>query len=954
MRYYEDIHQTSENRLPQRSYYIPENPGACTLLNGIWRFRYYPADFMLEESITLWDEIPVPSCWQCHGYEEPNYTNVSYPYPVDPPYVPDENPLGVYEREFTVENAENRTYLVLEGVASSARVSVNGKYVGFTTGNHLQAEFDLTSYVNQGENTLRIEVLKWTVGSYLEDQDIFRFNGIFRDVYLLHRPQGHIVDIDIHTENNRDILVRFDGEAEIELLDQGKVLQSVRAKGEARFTVEDPVLWNAEKPYLYTLRFFSKGEVITQKVGFRTVAISEKRELLINGVPVKLQGVNRHDTHPVNGWVMTREELMYDFTQMKKLNINTIRTSHYPPTPWFLEKADELGFYVILETDIETHGFIQRGGTDESRYNYPYDPNDREWPCNMPDWKDEFVSRMARAVERDKNHTCVIMWSTGNESGFGTNTRAQINWIRQRDKTRLIHSEDATRHEHYAPGTGGEDIVDVFSRMYLSVENSVKYCEDPTKKLPLFQCEYSHAMGNGPGDVWDYWELMDRYPHYIGGCIWEWTDHTVVENGVPKYGGDWKSERIHFSNFCCDGLTFHDRSFKAGSYEVKAAYQPIRAYLENGKLKIWNRLSFTNLREYDFTYALAIDGETVEVRQRKLDLEPGGIAYLDLFDRVPTECRYGCYVNCKLQDASGYEVAAAQLDLQVPVKQLAKPEGAAALTETDRQIIASGEGFAYTVSKDLGVVTSIKLGGVERLAAPMQLSAFRAPIDNERKAKQVWIKGETKSENMDKGFHKTYRCGIEDGKIVIEGALAGVARTPYLRYRTAISVAADGTMDFAVSAQTKENCIWLQRFGYELALTEENAAFRYFGKGPGENYCDLNHYAAYGLWKSTAEQEYVPYIMPQEHGNHIGVRYLAFQKGLTFTADTPFECNVSKYSVMDLFKARHIDELHPDGHTHVRIDYKNSGIGSASCGDPLMEKYKLYGKDIQFAFRITP
>jgi len=953
MRYYENILKTSENRLPQRSFYIPENPGAYVLLNGIWRFHYYSAEFLKEETITRWDEIPVPSCWQLLGYEEPNYTNVSYPYPVDPPYVPDENPLGVYEREFTVENAKNRTYLVLEGVASSAKVFVNSRYVGYTTGNHLQAEFDLTNYVNRGVNTLRIEVLKWTVCSYLEDQDFFRFNGIFRDVYLLSRPQGHIVDIDICTENNRDILVRFDGEADIALLDQGKVLATVHARGEAKFTVENPVLWNAEKPYLYELRFESQGEIITQKVGFRTIAISDKKELLINGVPVKLQGINRHDTHPTNGWVMTKEELMYDFTQMKKLNINTIRTSHYPPTPWFLEMCDELGFYVILETDIESHGFVHRGGTDLTRWEYNYTlEEDPEWPCCNSQWQGEFVSRMVRAVERDKNHASIIMWSTGNESGFGQNQVAMIRWLRQRDKTRLVHCEDATRRVDRVPGSKTDQYVNVYSRMYTDPTWCQNYCEDPERTLPLFLCEYSHAMGNGPGDVCDYWEVIDRYPNFIGGCVWEWADHTVIEDGVPKYGGDWPTEKVHFNNFCCDGLVFYDRSFKAGSYEVKTAYQPIRAWLENGKLKIWNRLSFTNLSDYAFIYNLQADGEILESRQLTLDLDPGAVVELSLFDNVPAECQFGCYVNCELINADTYQVAASQLPLQVPVKLLPKAEGAAVLTETDRAIIASGDGFAYTVSKDWGLLTSICINGVERLAKPMCLSMLRGPIDNERRAKVSWIRG--KSENMDQTFHKTYRCAVEDGEIVMEGALAGVSRTPYMRYRTQIAVSADGKMDFTVKADVKESCAWFQRFGYEMVLAEENAAFRYFGKGPGENYCDMGRHAAYGLWESTAEEEYVEYIMPQEHGNHFGVRYLSFAKGLTVTADTPFECNVSKYSVKDLLWANHINELHSDGHTHVRIDYKNSGVGSDSCGYPLMDKYKLLEKKINFQFRMEP
>ena len=376
MRYYENIEKTSENRLPQRNYYIPQGKSEYTLLNGTWRFKYYNRDVDVESNITEWDSIPVPSCWQILGYDNPNYTNVNYPYPCDPPYVPDENPCGVYERDFTVEKKWGRVYFVLEGVSSCAKVAVNGKYVGFTQGSHLQAEFDITDYVTEGENKIRVDVLKWCVGSYLEDQDFFRFNGIFRDCYILQRPENHInnIRIDAFTDT---ISVKCDKEADITVLDADGNVLGESITNECDFVIENPVLWNAENPYLYTVKLCAEGEEITQKIGIRTIEISSDYELLINGVSVKLHGVNHHDTSKFRGWCQTDEELLADLKLMKKLNINCVRTSHYPPTPKFLDMCDELGFYVILETDIETHGFVRR----HADVSYGYDVNSADWLC---------------------------------------------------------------------------------------------------------------------------------------------------------------------------------------------------------------------------------------------------------------------------------------------------------------------------------------------------------------------------------------------------------------------------------------------------------------------------------------------------------------------------------------------------------------------------------------------
>ena len=427
MRFYEDVTYLRENRLPQRAYYIPENKGAYILLNGEWNFKYYDADFKEEKVIEKWDKIPVPSCWQLYGYDRPNYTNINYPYPCNAPYVPDENPMGIYMREFEIKNKDNRHYIVFEGVSSNLQLYINDKYVGYSQGSHLQAEFDITDFVNVGTNKVVVKVRKWCSGSYLEDQDFFRFNGIFRDVYVLSRPHGHIKDIKIVTEGDK-ILIDLEGSAKISLYDYEDLLATVDADSKAEFTVKNPVKWNAEKPYLYELVFEYKEEVIRRKIGFVEYSVNEDSAFCVNGVPVKLKGVNHHDTHPTKGWYMSDEDLMYDLQQMKKLNINTIRTSHYPPTPKFVDMCDEMGFYVMLETDLETHGFVSRFS---ATYEFDVHKNPDAWIGNLPSWRESFVERMSRAYERDKNHASIFSWSTGNESGHCENHYEMIKYLRK-------------------------------------------------------------------------------------------------------------------------------------------------------------------------------------------------------------------------------------------------------------------------------------------------------------------------------------------------------------------------------------------------------------------------------------------------------------------------------------------------------------------------------------------
>lgn len=939
MRFYEDPQKTAENRLPPRSYYVPEGKSEYKLLNGTWNFAYFERDIDVPETIENWDTIPVPSCWQLHGYGNPNYTNRNYPYPCDPPFVPDDNPCGIYERKFLLEEKWGKVYIAFEGVASCAVLHINGKYVGFTQGSRLRAEFDVTPFVVKGDNTIRVVVYQWCCGSYLEDQDCFRHNGIFRDVVLSQRPVGHIEDVEI-IPNEKEIRVKIDGKALVTVLDQEKELYCGEMEDEFSFTPENPVLWNAEKPYLYTVKLERDGEIITMKTGMRVISFGENYEFLINGVPVKLHGVNHHDTSKFAGYCQTEKQLRWDLELMKELNINCVRTSHYPPHPKFIQMCDEMGFYVVCENDLETHGFASRF----PNVAYHYDVECNEWPCQDKAWKKEFLSRMERTLETFKCAPSVIMWSLGNESGFGANHVAMTDYVHKRDDTRPVHSEEAGRKGEIR-GT------DVYSRMYTAPEKLAEMAERNDIDRPVFLCEYAHAMGNGPGDVWDYNEVFDKYPKLCGGCIWEWADHVVTVDGVEKYGGDFEGERTHDGNFCCDGMVFADRGLKAGSLEIRAAYQPIKTSFENGILTVYNRLDFTNLSEYTFHYHTEIDGKIQKAENMKLDLEPHRSTTLAIQWDAPI-CKLGAHLNIVVEK-DGVIHAACQhpLPCTVSEEEYAEPLNG---TESEYEICFEGDGFRYIFSKHYGVFTSMVVNGKEQLSDVPALSVFRATIDNERKIWDYWINMTTwKGENIDQTFSKVYDTSFEKGRITVNGSLAGISRKPLLKHTLTYAVYKNGTVKVKLDGNIRSDAYWLQRLGFEFVLPEEHNAFSYYGRGPVECYCDMHHAMPVGAYQSCAADEYVPYPMPQEHGNHFDTKELVIGD-LVFRAEKTMEINVSRYSTKDIQKAKHTDELVADGKTHLRIDYKNSGVGSAACGPALAKQYQLCEKEVEFAFSISP
>lgn len=948
MRIYENPEKTSENRQPQRAYYIPyhsletalEGKRAASkyyrLLNGRWNFAYFKRDIDVGDisTVKFVDTVNVPSCWQTLEYEKPGYTNINYPYPIDVPYVPDDNPCGIYFRKFNIDDCwkTRKTYIVFEGVASCMFLYINGKYVGFSQGSHLQAEFDIADFLQKGENTLTVKVIKWCVGSYLEDQDFFRYSGIFRDVYLLSREQNHIKDVYIKADT-KNITVEAEG-----------FEYSVYKDGEPIADFKNPDLWNAETPNLYTVIVKGRTEYIPFNVGLREISISKHGELLINGVPVILKGVNHHDTSPRNGYCMTDEEILRDLKLMKKLNINAVRTSHYPPTPEFLNMCDKLGLYVIDETDLESHGFCARMG----RSNCGYDVESGVWPCTQKEFKTEFLSRMKRMVERDKNHPCIIMWSTGNESGHGENHINMIKWTKSRDNTRLIHCEDASRK--------GDNInVDVVSQMYYSTGQLIEYAENPDNKKPFFLCEYAHAMGNGPGDIHDYTELFNKYPILIGGCIWEWADHTFVENGIQKYGGDF-GELTDDKNFCCDGLVFSNRDLKAGSLNAKYCYQYFDANIIGGKIQIENRYDFTDLKKYTVVLSIESDGKEISHKSMKISIPPHSYRDVEIPFKIPVKCRMGVYLNISLQDSDGYEVGMKQIELPVSKDKILISTPKKHITSDDMRIYVEGDNYRYIFNKHYGMLESIVKNGKELLSDFMRLSVWRAPTDNDRHVKNEWGLLDNDNwcgENMNRLFSKVYSCTLNDNSITVTGSLAGVSRMPFIRHTVIYSFFKSGEIKISLqAAKRKDLQVYLPRIGFEIAIPFENDSFTYYGMGKDECYCDMHYHAKVGLYSSNAGDEYVNYPYPQEHGNHIRTKLLKMGCGITFATDNEFEFNVSEYTPQALTEAAHTDELIKNGMTNVRIDYKVSGLGSNSCGPELLEKYRLDEEQISFKFYI--
>ena len=998
MEKYNDLNLVSEGREPQRAYYIPHcseasarsgdkyASGQYTDLNGIWDFAYLetPLDIPDDLNDLVCDAtLPVPSCWESHGYGQIHYTNINYPFQYDPPYTKSENPVGIYRRSFHVESIR-KLYMVFEGVSSYFELYINGQYVGLSRASHMQSEFDISAYVHPGENTVAVAVYTWNVESYLESQDFFRFHGIFRDVYLLNRPENHIRDIYIKPDPaTGEIITEIDccGEA------QPYTVSLYAPDGGIYENTGSPLLWSAEKPHLYTVVIACNGEFICKKVGFRTVAVSDLGELLINGVSVKLKGVNRHDSHPEQGYCTPRDHMIRDIVLMKQHNINCIRTAHYPNHPEFLELCDEYGMYVMDECDQETHGVEHAYGLCSLA--------SIEQMASNPIWLPSYLDRMQRMVERDKNAPSVIIWSLGNEGQFGTNHIAMSDWTKQRDNTRLIHYE-RTAFPNKAYGADQMPIhpcVDIISRMYTSLPNVEIHGNLTTDKRPYFMAEYCHAMGLGPGELKDYWDLFYKYPRLIGGCIWEWCDHAVTVK-LPdgrtgyNYGGD-SGEFPHDGNFCCDGLVFPDRTPSTGLLEYKKVIEPWKVTCldaDKGLFEIENRYDFSNLQEFTLHYQVVCDKEIPASGSFSLNLAPHEKATVQLDYPVPASCVHGSFIELFMDAPAdtlwcqqGHNLAWAQFPLTVPKITTAAPALQAVTTEESKRYITVTAGiYQYTVDKAKGLVCSIVKNGKELLARPADIVTWRASIDNDKdnkQTKQTWI-----NEHFHKCHFKPRSIQVEEAEdaciIRVEGAQGANSRLPLFAVQMNYTFTSNGIqvdihadkndklrgMNRTASEETfldlklKTDIDEYPRFGVRFPLKQEFENLEYFGKGDRECYIDYQEHSKMGVWSSTVTKEYEPYIVPQECGNHMNTSYLSLTDGtdsLTFTGEKTFQFSALHYTIEELDAKAHAYELVPSGTTEVLICYKNRGIGSGSCGPILSEQYQVTDKRIDFAFQLS-
>jgi beta-galactosidase len=711
---------------------------------------------------------------------------------------------------------------------------------------------------------------------------------------------------------------------------------------------------------LYTAVLISEGEAVSVKFGVRKIEIAENGALLINGVAVKLKGVNRHDSHPDLGHYTPIDHMVKDLMQMKRHNINTIRTSHYPNTPEFLNLCDKYGFYVVDETDLETHGIHIAEHT---------------YFTDNTKWKSAFLDRVQRMVERDKNHPCIIMWSMGNESFMGKNHIEMANWAKSRDKSRLIHYEGVFSGS-YEDDVRDNDCVDVVSRMYPKTEWCEDYCKSRKDTRPLFLCEYSHAMGVGPGDLKEYWDLIYKYPNFIGGCVWEWCDHSVrqkTDDGREffVYGG-YFGEMPNDGNFCCDGLNFPDRNAHTGLLEYKKIIQPIRVDavdLTNGSVKITNHYDFTSLLNFEMNWKITRDGKTaLQGRIDELQIKPHECEVVTLSYTIPQSDSAEYYLNLSFVqkcdtdwEPAGYEFAFEQFKLPVELiiiqsSILINPIN---IEETNGKVKICGENFEYLFNSSEGSFESIKMGGVQMLASMPKLSIWRAPIDNDRNIKWEWHE-----QAIDNAFTRVYQCKIAKQSetavnIKVSCAHGGKSVEPALKAEVSYTIYGNGEVAIKIIADVRKNLTYLPRFGMEFWMPKDNENLQYFGMGPRENYADMCHSARMGLYESTVGEQYEPYIMPQETGNHTNVKWACVSdisgRGIIFKShSSSMNFSALHYTAEDLDKANLTIELKRRPETIVHIDYKQTGIGSNSCGPALNEAYAFSQKHIDFTFSIKP
>ena len=1001
-RYYENLSVLHDNTMPARAYYIPaskrmdnlvehrEESDRMQLLNGTWKFQYFNSIYDIQDSFfeknydtENFDEIQVPSVWQMAGYDTHQYTNIRYPFPFDPPYVPQDIPCGAYVHNFEYSRDEkaSKAFLNFEGVDSCFYVWINGSYIGYSQVSHMTSEFDVTDVLQDGTNTVAVLVMKWCDGSYLEDQDKFRMSGIFRDVYILKRPKQAISDYHIKTRIE-DMLAKVEIEmkfysplnVKISIEDRnGAVvaLGSIAEEGTAVLEIASPELWNTENPYLYKLILETENEVIVDHIALRKIEIKDQ-VIYLNGQKIKFRGVNRHDSDPVTGFTISREQLTTDLTLMKQHNFNAIRSSHYPNAPFFYEMCDKYGFMVIDEADIEAHGpfmIYRKEDTDYNRFK-----RWNEMIADDPAWEEAIVDRVKLMVERDKNRFCIVMWSMGNESAYGCNFEKALEWTKNFDPDRITQYESA-RYRNYDE-TYDYSNLDVYSRMYPALSEIQEYLDKDGSK-PFLLVEYCHSMGNGPGDFEDYFQMIQDNDKMCGGFVWEWCDHAIAhgtaENGktIYAYGGD-HGEEIHDGNFCMDGLVYPDRTVHTGLLEYKNVYRPARVISydkESGELVLHNYMDFDDLKDYvKISYELTQDGLVISKgKLPEVSAAPHSEGKINLKINVPESGK--CYLKfiyhlkkkLPLLDEDhilGFdeiEVSKDDAKCKLAEKWLQKTavDSELQVNENDTQIHIKGREFAYTIDKRTALFTEMKFAGREYLNHPMELNIWRAPTDND-----MYIKSEWKKAHYDKAYTRAYTTEVVQGKhgVKITSHASVVAETVQKILDVTITwkIEAAGKIDADIEVTKDDEFPDLPRFGVRMFLDKKLSAARYFGMGPQESYCDKHQAASHGLYQANVDDLHEDYIRPQENGSHYDCEYVELNNsryGIVVSAENAFSFNASYYTQEELEEKTHNYELTESDSVVFCVDYALNGIGSNSCGPVVLEQYRF--DDVLFRFQFT-
>lgn len=1016
----QDYHILQRNREKSRAHFIPFNneEDALTekrsqseqfqLLNGKWKFHYATSPqespvYLQEDYVgaTNWEEIQVPGHWQLQGYGIPHYTNVSYPFSVEPPYTPTENPTGTYYREFIIpENwlGEN-IYLRFEGVDNSFHLLVNGKEVGFNKGSRIPAEFDITSYLKTGSNNLTVVVYKWSDSTYLEDQDMWWLSGIFRDVYLLARPKTHLSDFFIHADLSNDYQ---DGlfKVTVELhQDEEEVLSKSTLTGklldnqgtlvyEKKFPLHDDTTeteiqteiknvrkWSAEQPTLYQFILElelpdGKKEIINQKVGFRTVELKDGL-ILVNGKAIKFKGVNRHDNNPDLGRAVTVEHMEEDIRLMKQANCNAVRSAHYPNDPRFYDLCDYYGLYVIDEADLETHGFEFIGNVHQL--------------SDDPDWQEAYLDRMERMVERDKNHPSILFWSLGNESGDGINHKAMAEWAIKRDPSRLIHYEGESRSKESTNTILYEkDAVysHVNSTMYTPIHELEKLGQNKELKKPHIICEYGHAMGNGPGALQDYWDTFYKYPRLQGGFVWEWSDHGLRQqtpDGVEyyAYGGDFGDTPNDY-NFVIDGLVQPDRTPTPGYFELKKVQEPVRSDVidaEKGIIKITNRYDFVSLDHLQLSWSLETEGKILEAGVISLkDFSAGTSKEITVPFNVENNqqrhqarllnLRFLTVVPTDWADA-GFEIAWSQIEYPAKgtQKQLIEKIDACPdlkVEDTSTKLEVYGSDFDFAFDKVRGTLVSWRNAGNELLEKGPQMNFWRAMTDNDHRSAVIWKRaGLNQMQIRTQSFKWEWK---EEMKVLCATVSQRIA-PPILSWGITViqTYTIDSTGVCSIDIEGSPEGDYprtVPRIGVEMILSQNIEQVQYYGLGPDENYIDTQSAARMGIYNNTVDGLGFNYIFPQENGNRSQAVWAKFTdgrgNGLEVKSESGFQFSARHYQQDNLDQAQHTYDLKRKDEVYLYVDYGQNGIGSASCGPDVLPKHELELTDFTFRFQLHP